>query len=132
MEASDIHGLGKGLQGRESGGAKFRALGLQRSAVVPMLHCPTRREAKGYPAVETSINADMPSVLSKSDYAMNGGTLGDFLGSFGDLGCFETFPDCGFPSTSGNFDGISTVLSEVRIGQVSDGTSKTMMIGKSI
>jgi prepilin-type N-terminal cleavage/methylation domain-containing protein len=130
MEANDIHGIGKGLTGRNSGGAKYQALALQRSAVFPMLHCPTRREAKGYPAIEDSVNAGMPSVLSKSDYAINGGTLGDHLGSFGDISCFETFPNCGFPDTSGSFDGISTVLSEVRIGQISDGTSKTLMIGE--
>jgi prepilin-type N-terminal cleavage/methylation domain-containing protein/prepilin-type processing-associated H-X9-DG protein len=130
MEQNDVHQIGSGLSGAASGGEKYQALAFQRSAVIPAFNCPTRREPKGYPVTEPSINAADPSVEAKSDYAANGGTKGNFLGSFGDIGCLERYPDCGFPNTQGRFDGISTVISEVKLGQVSDGTSKTMFIGE--
>ncbi len=130
MEQNDVYQIGKGLSGPGSGGDKFQALAFQRSAVISAFNCPTRREPKGYPVTEPSINAADPSVEAKSDYAANGGTKGNFLGSFGSISCLETYPDCGFPDTKGRFDGISTVISEVKLGQVSDGTSKTMFIGE--
>jgi prepilin-type N-terminal cleavage/methylation domain-containing protein len=129
IEASDIHQIGKGMKGASSGD-KFKALGLQRAAIMPWMNCPSRREPKGYPVTEPSINAANPTTESKADYAANGGTLDPFLGSFGDIGCLDRYPNCGFPDIKNGFDGISTVISEVKIGQITDGTSKTCLIGE--
>ena len=126
MEGNDVWSIGKGLPLSD----KFQALALQRAVVVPMMHCPSRRDAKGYPVTETSVNAAQPDSENKSDYAMNGGSQEAYLGSFGSYpACLENYPDCGFPTTTA-FDGISTVVSEVRIGQIVDGTSKTCLIGE--
>ena len=125
MEAKEVYAIGRGMTGQ----AKFDALALQRSIVLPMMHCPSRREAKGYPHVEGSINAGSPSVVSKTDYAINGGTKSEFLGSFGSIACLEDYPNCNFPDTR-NFDGMSTVRSEVTVAQVKDGTTKTLLIGE--
>ncbi|MFO0911675.1 MAG: DUF1559 domain-containing protein [Pirellulales bacterium] len=130
MESTDIWQIGKGMKGPGSGGEKFKALALQRAAIVPIMNCPSRREAKGYPVTETSINAANPTSESKADYAANGGTLDHFLGSYGDISCFTKYPKCGFPDIKKTFDGISTVISEVTIGQITDGTSKTVLIGE--
>lgn len=129
MEGSDIWSIGKGLDGYSSGGAKFNALALQRAAVVPMLHCPTRREAKGYPVTESSVNAAQPKSESKTDYAANGGSRENYLGSYGNTTCFEKYPNCGFPDTD-QFDGVSGVRSEVTMAKISDGTSKTVFVGE--
>ncbi len=125
MEAKEVHQVGKGLRGRE----KFDALALQRSIVIPMMHCPSRREAKGYPHVETSVNAGNPSLVSKTDYAINGGTQAEYLGGGPGIDCLDNYPNCSFPNTV-NFDGISTVRSEVTIAQIKDGTTKTIMVGE--
>jgi len=131
MEQSDIYSIGKGLPGPGNGGQKFNALAFQRSAVISMFNCPTRREAKGYPVTEPSINAANPSVEAKSDYAANGGTQANLLGTFGGIDCLEKYPNCGFPpNAKTDFNGISTVISEVKLGQVTDGTSKTMFVGE--
>lgn len=129
MEQNDIHKIGAGLPGRGPGGQKFNALALQRSAVVPGMHCPSRREARGYPAVEDSVNAAQPKVVNKSDYAMNGGTGGHNLGHWGSAACLET-NSCNIPEMPDDFDGITGRLTEVRIGQIPDGTSKTVCIAE--
>ena len=129
MEQTDIHNHGRGLPGRGPGGQKFEALALQRSTVVPGLHCPSRREARGYPAVETSVNAAHPETLNKTDYAINSGTGTRALGHFGDANCLES-NSCNIPDNPEDFNGISARLTEVTIGQITDGTSKTMLIGE--
>jgi len=129
MEGTDIWMIGKGLPGTGSGGQKFQALALQRAAVVPSFHCPSRREAKGYPVTEPSYNAAQPETESKTDYAANGGTLANRLGGGPQIGCLETYPNCsGWQSA--DWDGISTNSSEVTVGQILDGTSKTCMVGE--
>ena len=129
MEQADIHDHGRGLTGRGPGGQKYEALALQRAVVVPGLHCPSRREARGYPPAEGSVNAAMPNVINKTDYAMNGGTGGHALGHWGDANCLES-NTCDIPEMPDDFDGITGRLSEVKIGQIIDGTSKTVMIGE--
>lgn len=130
-EGTDIWSIGRGLPGRGSGGQKYQALALQRAAVVPMMHCPSRREAKGYPVTEPSDNAAQPKSESKTDYAANGGTLLNLLGRVDTLSCFDRFPDCGFLKVDATtFDGVSSLISEVTIGQITDGTSKTVLVGE--
>lgn len=133
MEQGDLHGIGRGLPGRGPGGQKYKALALQRSAVVPGLHCPSRREARGYPPAETSVNADHPNVINKTDYAANSGSGAHNLGHFGDVACLEA-GNCDIPALpktgDDRFDGISARLTEVRMAQITDGTSKTILIAE--
>jgi len=134
MEGGNIRAIGKGLTGATSG-PKYEALGVLKSTVFPMMHCPTRRPAIGYPATEASFNAARSEITSKTDYAMNGGTKAEILGAGPSAACLESYPDCSWPSTperelKNDFDGISTYRSEVKIAQISDGTSNTIMIGE--
>lgn len=129
MEQSDIHNFGAGLPGRGPGGQKFEALAFQRSAVVAGMHCPSRREARGYPTTETSVNAAQGKVSNKSDYAMNSGSGEHNLGHWGDAACLET-RSCNIPEMPDDFDGITGRLTEVKIGQIIDGTSKTILVGE--
>lgn len=129
MEQQDVHNIGKGLQGRGPGGQKYQALALQRSAIIPGLHCPSRREARGYPVTETSVNAAQPKVENKTDYAMNSGTGAHALGHWGDAACLEN-NSCDIPEMPADFDGITGRLTEVKIGQIIDGTSKTILIAE--
>lgn len=134
MESSNVWNIGKGLEGASSGGAKFVALANQRAAVNPALHCPSRREARGYPATEPSVNAKNPDTEAKTDYAANGGTLERYLGRGPDTNCLVKYPDCsGWNEPANNparFDGISTTRSEIGMGKITDGTSKTVLAGE--
>ena len=107
-------------------------LARQREAYVETFYCPSRRKVKGYPAVESCLNADMPLVFGKTDYAANGGTR-VIVGSSGDISCLQTYPNCNWAHSDdwmkANFDGLSSERSEVIIGDVVDGTSNTVLAG---
>ena len=134
IEGGVLRDIGKGLPGGSTG-TKFEALGVLKSTVIPGFHCPSRRTAKGYPAVESSFNSAQPSVLSKTDYAANGGSYKMLGAGTNALSCVDTYPDCRWDRSLENslrevFDGISTYRSEVKISQVTDGTSNTILIAE--
>lgn len=133
MEQSDIHQIGKGLPGRGPGGQRYKALSLQLSAIVPGLHCPSRREARGYPATHESVNAQSPTVESRTDYAANSGTGAHALGHWGTAACLDA-GNCDIPEMPNTgedrFDGITARLTEIGINKITDGTSKTVLIAE--
>ncbi len=135
MEGNSIRAIGKGLDGGAPGTPKGQALGVLKSTVFPMMHCPSRRPAVGYPAIEESFNANQPAVLGKTDYAINGGTKAEILGGGPTIECLNTYPDCGWNSEAElwlqeHFDGVSTYRSEVSIAQITDGTSNTLLVAE--
>jgi prepilin-type N-terminal cleavage/methylation domain-containing protein len=99
-------------------------------------------------------NASPPQTLAKTDYAINGGTSGvpdtweQLLPNrqaplATDCGIIGPFPNCGPNSSSGQtkvtadmnhigaaFNGISTRYTGAKMGQITDGTSKTAMVGE--
>ena len=135
IELGNIHDIGKGLPGPEPGGTKYNALAEQKAQPMSIFHCPSRRRAIGYPASETSYNAAQPAKLAKTDYAANGGTLSSLLGGGPSISCINTYPNCSWGSYTSayigaNFDGISSVQTEVRQAHVRDGASNTIMIAE--
>lgn len=131
IEMENLHQLGKGLSAAE----KRRALAEQKATPVALFICPSRRRAIAYPAVETSYNADQPSVLAKTDYAANGGTVRILGSGPADMGCLQTYPNCKWNHSdewlAEHFNGISSERSEVREAHVSgDGTSNTYFAGE--
>src|SRR5690606_31034897 len=96
IEGDDIRSIGMNMPGPQPGGQRYQALGQQKAAVYTMFHCPSRREAKGYPAVESSFNAAQPSVLAKTDYAANGGTYRILGAGPSGIDCLQKYPDCAF------------------------------------
>lgn len=134
MEGTNIRDIGKGLEGTGSG-PKFEALGVAKSIVFPMMYCPSRRNAVGYPARETSYNGALPAVNAKTDYAMNGGTKKEILGAGPAIACLDNYPNCSWTAQAETdlkdfFDGVSTYRSEVKIAQITDGTTNTMLVAE--
>jgi hypothetical protein len=132
IEAGNVRRIGQGLPGTGPGGEKYQQLGVLRATVIPMMHCPSRRTPKGYPAVEESNNAAYAQAFAKTDYAGNGGSV--YIVGTGPrgTGCLASYPDCAWDGASeqalsDGFDGIITYRSETTVAQVSDGTSKTML-----
>lgn len=111
---------------------------------LPNFHCPTRRAAILYPYTSTSkpvYGKNMVDAVAKFDYAANGGqwwgliikgggptTLqeGDAAAASGALAAeFAKFP-------AFRWDGIVHEYSEVTVAKVTDGMSKTIMIGEKM
>ena len=131
IEQQAMHDLGAGL----SETAKRQALTERQTLPVSTFHCPSRRAAIGYPAIEGSRNCDKPSTMAKTDYAGNGGTSNQFLGGGPSLSCLELYPNCSdwpFSDATINekFDGVTGMRSEVRPEDIRDGTSNTYLAGE--
>jgi prepilin-type processing-associated H-X9-DG protein len=97
-------------------------------------------------------NAGVPATLAKTDYAINGGTsnVPDTWAQISPNGAPPTATDCGpgpFPNCAPfdagksivekeldaigkNFNGVSTRYTGARIAQITDGTSKTALVGE--
>jgi len=130
MEQGDIRNLGKGQADAQKG--QQMLIGV--TTPIPAFNCPTRREARGYPLVR---NGDLANNLreckapncqvSRSDYQANSGNIaaGETGGPGGDR-TLNTIPN---PYTS-NWNGVTHHVSELKIGQIEDGTSKTVMVGE--
>ena len=130
MEQTDIRNLGSGLADGQKGAAMLVAV----TTPIPAFNCPTRREARAYPLVR---NGDLGNNLreckvgscsvARSDYQVNSGNIaaGETGGPSGDRS-LNTIPT----AYTKNWNGVSQHVSELKIGQIEDGTSKTVMVGE--
>jgi prepilin-type N-terminal cleavage/methylation domain-containing protein/prepilin-type processing-associated H-X9-DG protein len=133
MDQVGLHQIGAGL----TGSAKMQALAEQRATVLGIFYCPTRRKPMALPNPEPSWNANNPSVLSKIDYAANGGSnplTGNAINSSDGIPCLTSYPNCNWArdrdTTLRNFNGISTERSEVQPAHIKDGLSNTICFGE--
>ncbi|MEO0531072.1 MAG: DUF1559 domain-containing protein [Planctomycetota bacterium] len=110
---------------------------------VEVFVCPSRRETVAWPTVDSFPNApgvprphlrqprgsETIAVAARADYAMNAGTL--FVTPFAGPESIEQGddPDYLWPRYS-SFDGVGHLRSEVRPAEVTDGLSKTYLIGE--
>jgi prepilin-type N-terminal cleavage/methylation domain-containing protein len=139
LEEGNTFLIGKGL----SQAAKRELLTVQKTHPVTSLYCPSRRPASLSYGPEVSRNADNPPghLVAKTDYAANGGSYstaeGNPIGweSGPPVDCLDTYPDCGWGGyTRRNieeyFDGIVVPHFAVKLKNVSDGTSHTIMVAE--
>jgi prepilin-type N-terminal cleavage/methylation domain-containing protein len=133
IELNNVWSIGAGL----AAGPKRTALAIQRATPVSTYYCPSRRSALAYPSSEiTATNAAAARQLGKSDYASNGGTVIILGAGPSTPRCIQTYPNCGWSNSDepngilSTTDGIITERSEIRIAQVKDGTSNTMLVSE--
>jgi prepilin-type processing-associated H-X9-DG protein len=156
LEEGAIANVGKGLPPAQ----KAEELKKQLSASIPTFNCPSRRPAiplssrnpNGlYTDSDTAgneippCNAAVPDFLAKTDYAINGGTRRIPATSKGypPNAAPPLATDCApgpFPNCVGladdlknigvNFDGITTKVAGAKVAQITDGTSKTALVGE--
>lgn len=102
---------------------------------VPLFNCPTRRAPRLYPlpgaafVVQQAYNADVVTEVARADYAAN---AGDHFVGWGwprHPVPSDGFAGLGFLDMSAS-TGISHQRSEIRMGDVLDGTSTTYMVGE--
>ncbi|MFT5301690.1 MAG: prepilin-type N-terminal cleavage/methylation domain-containing protein [Mariniblastus sp.] len=102
---------------------------------VAMFHCPSRRAAVLYPKVvdgsfighNVAYSAAGQRFLARTDYAIN---IGESIPFVDIPGPSSHYSESQIPDFSTRFNGISFPHSEVRIAQISDGTSNTYLVGE--
>lgn len=142
IEDATVFRVGAGLPAAQKSAAMIQ----QKTTPIASFYCPSRRPVGLSYGPEGSINADaVPGgFVAKSDYAANGGSFSPIDGvpvpwqGGPTLPCLRTFPDCewgGFTReklTSGPpaMDGVVIPRFPVKLRQITDGNSKTMLCGE--
>ncbi|WP_197530658.1 DUF1559 family PulG-like putative transporter [Bythopirellula polymerisocia] len=112
-------------------------------SVTPMFHCPSRRPARFYPAMDlVAWNFKALQLAAKTDYAANGGNnihinrvswpSPDF--EFVTSDCYEKYPNCNWMNKQAWMDkywnGIVGDHNGVQMRQITDGTFSTFLTGE--
>jgi type II secretory pathway pseudopilin PulG len=128
VEQQALHDLGRG----QSAEAKRSAAKKMCETPLSLFICPTRRSVKLYPFSmedDKPQNFDEVAVAAKSDYAGNGGEI--YVKSRGGPSTLEsadtTFQGWADPSL---MSGVIYQRSETKLSDISDGTTKTYLIGE--
>ena len=117
IELGNVRNAGSGLPDRE----KSRFWQTHCATPLDVMHCPSRRPAVPggvglYARTNHWRNIGLPTALAHNDYAVNAGdTLVKHFGT---------------PADYKHFTGIAYLGSLVRIGQLTDGTSNTYLVGE--
>lgn len=129
MEETAVANLGAGLQGA----AREQAMIVAAQTPIPTFACPSKREMRPYPLVRNNFLAhNLASCTQgscpvvRADYQANSGNIA--VGETDGPGAGTTEPPPRAYNTTWN--GVTQQLSELRIGQIEDGTSKTIMVGE--
>lgn len=132
MEEDGLRSFGAG----QPDAKKAQAMMVAAGTPISPLNCPTRRESRAYPLVRNSFlfhNLSECKVggscnLARADYAANSGNINkqEVGGPGGDRSTEAPSQDAKFKTATG----VTHQLSEVRLGQLEDGTSKTVMVGE--
>ncbi len=125
VEEGPLHDMGAGVDL-----ALKRTLATERmQSPLPVLHCPSRRAPRIRPAENDWYNADPMNANAKGDYAANGGTYTDERHM---ENAPPTIADAANWDWAVNnvFTGIMAYRSEIKISQITDGTSNTLFVGE--
>jgi prepilin-type N-terminal cleavage/methylation domain-containing protein len=141
LEESQIREAGQGKDPATKEAAMLAAVGTP----IPIFNCPTRRAALAYPMVRNgNLANNIPScvegscVVARSDYQANSGACNNDdpggPGSIADAENHDWFtihqPEKGASELWRLQNGITYERSQVRLAQITDGTSKTYMVGE--
>jgi len=139
MEENTLHDLGKGLTGT----ARRDACKQRVQSPFEGMACPSRRRANVYPLkppLSTYRYCSALEISGRTDYAANGGSIHTTQTTAGPnekgedmLGIVPPeieFTQGPFGEPKSSWNGIAFYRSEVSIRKVTDGTSKTYMVGE--
>jgi len=149
LEESSMRNLGKGFSGSGAAAEQREDLLPVVSTPIPVFHCPSRRAAIAYPADFGAIIGflaynvksceTLECTLGRSDYAANSGNLNHNQqvepgpATFAEASTFDwLFGRDGIgPSEKWVMqNGITYQRSKVKLGQITDGTNHTALVGE--
>ena len=131
LEEQPLWSMGAGVSSPEVRKAKLTEMNAQQPGG---FICPARRDTvpTGVKTHWRPVNCNFTEVVAKTDYAIN---VGDAIET--DYGSYSGPPSIasgndptydGWPTNS-EYNGVCHLRSEIRLGQLTDGTSKTYLIG---
>ncbi|MDO4575456.1 MAG: DUF1559 domain-containing protein [Planctomycetia bacterium] len=126
MEQSALYQLGSdGDPGTES--ATQKAGARQRAEnPVSVFNCPSRRACKTYPSGINVVNSEVTSACGKTDYAANSGNT---YNSY-DVANYAASKTHDWGNVGTRSKGVIYGRSEVKVGEVRDGTTNTYLLGE--
>jgi prepilin-type N-terminal cleavage/methylation domain-containing protein len=129
LEAGQIRNLGR----RKFSETKTQAIAEMLTTPISVLNCPSRRgpRLEIYDGPRPLRNAELPALAAKNDYAICGGDV-PLRGDGGPVDASpEALREYKWPSHE-QFSGIAFVLSEIRVSQVSDGSTHVYLAGEKL
>lgn len=143
LEEVTVHQLGAGL----GGSAKLNAHRQRIQTLVPLLNCPSRRYGLVKWNTNQPVNARVPAEACKSDYAANGGSVrtnpfipngpfwrshwtGGYDGPYTYAEGLSVRADQNFEDKETASNGLFHVGSRLPLHHITDGLSKTLMLGE--
>jgi prepilin-type N-terminal cleavage/methylation domain-containing protein len=146
LEETALHDLGAG----QAEATKKQSARDRLAAASSTFYCPSRRSASPYPWTQSwsMANAVMPAAVGRSDYAANGGSRYNQVGepiappwsghAAGDVNGGPATIAVGtsatarahFSKLAGLSDGVVHAGSAVKLAQITDGTSKTILVAE--
>ena len=126
IEQQGVHDMGKGSD--PGNVSKTQA----RATLIATFNCPSRRDLKTYPDIPDSYNANWQEFAARSDYAANaGGDSGDVAPGPTSLAVGDALSTWACISYDLQLaTGVSFIRSQVTAKMITDGTSKTYLLGE--
>jgi prepilin-type N-terminal cleavage/methylation domain-containing protein len=131
MEETALHDMGSGL----TGNAKEQAMLISNSTPIQSFNCPSRRQSVPYPLARNDFLANNLTICrvgscstSRADYCANSGSMN--AGEETGPGSIAAAANHNWLTNNFEYNGLTHQRSQVTIGQIPDGTSKTMMVGE--
>jgi hypothetical protein len=130
IEESAIAQIGRGATAGSN--SQMQALGNLAGSPIDILYCPSRRSAMTYPMDDNfGYNFNVPASVARTDYAANGGDSAYIDSNL------TTQPSTYAQGLSASFwsnlqqnDGTCMQRSQLMLNAITDGTSKTYLIGE--
>ncbi len=130
IEEGALYEFGADGDSEQISQAQRTAAGSVVSSPITIINCPSRREAIPYPFGLSLTNATVPQLAGRTDYAINCGTdLVELGGGPGSISAARNF-NWAAENLNPQLTGICWERSTVRMGRITDGTSKTYLVGE--
>jgi prepilin-type N-terminal cleavage/methylation domain-containing protein len=126
VENADVHEFGRSLAATD----RLRAVAQQNQVVIPFYFCPTRRLPRTRPNTFNPYNSAPLTVIVRSDYSANSGDFGNALMSPPEGPPPNMVERFNWDNARRGLTGVCYVKSEIDPAKITDGLSKTLLVGE--